>query len=71
MKVTGKVSVYINLSDFVYPDEAYATIRAEIGEVSPARMLSEYMYRLLSQMDLPGTITQVSAIPEQWTEEQA
>lgn len=69
MKVSGKVYIHLELTDFPYPDDEYAAIQAEIGEKSPARMLSEYIYRLLMQQDLPGTIVQVSAIPDQWVED--
>lgn len=68
-KVSGSVSIHLELTDFPILEDEYAAIRAEIGEKSPARMLSEYFYRLLSQKDLPGTIVQVSAMPDQWTED--
>lgn len=69
MKVSGKAYIQLELKDFSYPEEAYEAIRAEIGDVSPARMLSEYLYRLLNQGMFQGMVTQVSAIPDQWTEE--
>jgi hypothetical protein len=69
MKVSGQVSIHLKLKGYPYPNEVYEQIRAEIGEKSPARMLSEYLFRLLSQMDLPGTIVQVSALPEEWIED--
>lgn len=67
MKVSGKAYIHFDLNDFDVPREAWDAIRAEIGEKSPARMLSEYIYRLLERMNLP--VTQVSAVPEQWSDE--
>lgn len=68
MKASGKAYIHLELKDFEYPNEVYEQIRAEIGEKSPARMLSEYIYRLLLETKFAGSVAQVNAIPEQWTE---
>lgn len=67
MKVSGKVYVHLELKAFEISKERWDRIREEVGDVSPARMLSELIFRELSDVNR-WEVTQVSAIPERWEE---
>lgn len=70
MKVSGKAHITLKLKDFPFPKEDRDAIVAEIGERSPYRILSEYIYRLLEGTPFKDHIEQVSATAEQWADDE-
>lgn len=62
MRVTGEVTVRLRLDNFEFSGEDWEDIKREVGDRSPARMISELVYRKL--MSFPWEVLQVSTIPE-------